>query len=553
MARSLLEVENLQVAFGPPGSRERVVHDVSFTVGRGERVALVGESGSGKSVSALSVLRLHDPVHTAYAGRVEFDGRELLGLSDRALRGVRGRDIGMVFQEPMSSLNPVFPIGRQIAEPLITHRGKSREAARRRAIELLDITGIDRPGERVDAFPHTLSGGQRQRAMLAMAIACEPRLLIADEPTTALDVTIQAQILELLGRLQRDLSMSVVLISHDLNLVRAFADRAYVMRHGRVVEEGRVDQLLSAPRDPYTRMLVESRPDDVEPAAAPPESAEPIAELVDTRCHFPIRSGFLRRPKAWIRAVDGVDLTVRRGETVGVVGESGSGKSTLGRCLLMLERPQGEVRFDGKPIQGLHGQALRRLRREIQVVFQDPYGSLSPRLTIEAIVGEGLRVHYPKLDREGRRDRIRKALEEVGLDRGMMWRYPHEFSGGQRQRIAIARALVLEPRLLVLDEPTSALDASVQKQVLALLRDLQVRHDMSYVFVSHDLAVIRAIAHRVAVMHEGRIVEEGPTREMFEHPEHEYTRRLFAAAFDYRAEPEPEHAESESTPAPETT
>jgi len=537
VAGQLLQVENLQVSFGPPGDRTRVVNDVSFSVDRGEKIALVGESGSGKSVSALSILRLHDSVHTEYAGRVVFSGRELLGASERVLRGVRGSEIGMIFQEPMSSLNPVFPVGRQIAEPLIVHRGMDRSAARRRAIELLELTGIDHPAQRVDAFPHTLSGGQRQRAMIAMSLACEPRLLVADEPTTALDVTIQAQILDLLDRLQRELGLAIVLITHDLNLVRRIASRAYVMRNGRVVEQGNVESLFVRPREAYTRMLVESRPEPLVPEGER-RSGAVLAELEHVRCYFPIRGGFFRRVRSQVRAVEDVSLTVGQGETVGVVGESGSGKSTLGRCLLMLERPEGEVRFDGRSITELRGEALRSLRREVQVVFQDPYGSLSPRLTVEGIVGEGLRVHYPDLGREQRRARIRRALAEVGLEETMMWRYPHEFSGGQRQRIAIARALVLEPRLLVLDEPTSALDASVQKQVLRLLRDLQERHGMSYLFISHDLAVIRSIAHRVAVMHEGRIVEAGDTREVFDRPRYDYTLRLLAAALEYRASAE---------------
>ncbi len=536
MTRPLLDVSSLAVSFGPPENRERVVHDVSFRVGSGEKVALVGESGSGKSVSALSVLRLHDPVHTEYGGRIEFSGREMLGMSDRGLRGIRGRDIGIVFQEPMSSLNPVFPVGRQIAESLILHRGMDRMAARKRAIELLDLTGIDRPDERVDAFPHTLSGGQRQRAMLAMALACEPKLLIADEPTTALDVTIQAQILELLNRLHSEFDLSVLLITHDMNLVRHFADRAYVMRAGRMVESSTVEDLFSNPRDGYTRMLVNSRPERLLENSESP-SPEPLAELDHVVCRFPIRGGFFRRVRTWVEAVNDVSLDIRRGETVGLVGESGSGKSTLGRCLLMLERADGEIRLDGQALEYGNRQQLRTLRSSVQVVFQDPYGSLSPRLTVEAIVAEGLRVHYPELDRRERRKRIEKVLQEVGLEPDFMWRYPHEFSGGQRQRIAIARALILEPKLLILDEPTSALDVSVQKQVLRLLRDLQQRRDMSYLFISHDLAVVRSIAHRVAVMHEGRIVEQGNTDEIFDSPREEYTRRLLAAAIEYAATP----------------
>ncbi len=538
MAQSLLSVESLRVAFGAPGHETQVVHDVSFRVGPGERVALVGESGSGKSVSAMSVLRLHDPVHTRYAGRVLFEDRDLLTLAPRQLRGVRGNDIGIVFQEPMSSLNPVFPVGRQIAETLVLHRGMSRQQARERAVELLELTGIDRPRERIEAFPHMLSGGQRQRATIAIALACDPKLLIADEPTTALDVTIQAQILELLARLQRERGLAIVLITHDMGTVRQFAERAYVMRAGEIVEQGHVERLFQSPGDEYTRELIASRPERLisDSAGADQSGANsPVAVLENVSCLFRTGGGFLRRSRSVIRAVDGVSLRIGRGETVGVVGESGSGKSTLGRCLLLLEHPEGCIEFEGQRIDGLRGRRLRRLRRDAQIVFQDPYGSLSPRMTVENIVGEGLRVHFRELDRDARRARIRKALEEVGLDATMLWRYPHEFSGGQRQRIAIARALVLEPKLLVLDEPTSALDATVQKQVLALLHDLQQRHGMSYLFISHDLAVVRAVAHRVAVMHQGKIVESGPTARIFEAPEHDYTRRLLGAALSYEA------------------
>ncbi|MEX2576840.1 MAG: dipeptide ABC transporter ATP-binding protein [Halofilum sp. (in: g-proteobacteria)] len=538
MSTSLLSVESLRVTFGVPGSESEVVHDVSFHVDAGERVALVGESGSGKSVSAMSVLRLHDPVHTHYGGRVWFQDRDLLALPPRQLRGVRGNEIGMVFQEPMSSLNPVFPVGRQIAETLILHRGMGRQQAHERAIELLDLTGVDHPRARASAFPHMLSGGQRQRATIAIALACDPKLLIADEPTTALDVTIQAQILELLARLQRERDLAIVLISHDMGTVRQFAERAYVMRAGHVVEDGGVERLFQRPNDPYTRELIASRPERLIADHADVRTSEtrpPVAALEDVYCHFPVGGGFLRRARASIRAVDGVSLEIGRGETVGVVGESGSGKSTLGRCLLLLERCQGRIEFEGQSLVGLRGKRLRRLRRDVQIVFQDPYGSLSPRMTVENIVDEGLRVHFRALDRDARRARIRQALEEVGLDAAMMWRYPHEFSGGQRQRIAIARALVLEPKLLVLDEPTSALDATVQKQVLALLHGLQQRHGMSYLFISHDLAVVRAVAHRVAVMHQGRIVESGPTARIFDAPEHDYTRRLLGAALSYEA------------------
>ncbi len=538
MSKALLSVDSLQVSFGVPGRQMPVLHGVSFDVAAGEKVALVGESGSGKSVSAMSVLRLHDPVHTTYGGRIAFEGRDLLDVPPRVLRGIRGSEIGMIFQEPMSALNPVFPVGRQIAETLILHRGMARGAARQRAIELIELTGIDRPEERVDAFPHMLSGGQRQRATIAIALACDPKLLIADEPTTALDVTIQAQILALLERLQRERNLAIVLISHDMGIVRQFAERAYVMRDGAVVESGSTDQLFREPKDAYTRLLIDSRPERLigdTPTSDEYSAERPLARLQDLRCHFPIRTGFLRRARGAIRAVDGVSLEIGHGETVGVVGESGSGKSTLGRCLLLLERPDGRIEFDGRSLAGLRGNDLRRLRRDVQIVFQDPYGSLSPRMTVEEIVGEGLRVHHKGLDRAARRERIRRALDEVGLDAAMMWRYPHEFSGGQRQRIAIARALVLEPRLLVLDEPTSALDASVQKQVLGLLHGLQQKRGMSYLFISHDLTVVRAVAHRVAVMHQGQIVEAGPAERVFQAPQHAYTQRLLSAALEYEA------------------
>jgi len=530
---NLLTVESLGVSLGRAGEQTQIVEGVSFEIGQGEKYALVGESGSGKTVTALSLLRLHDPAQVRYDGAVRFGGDDLLALSEAEIRTRRGRDIAMIFQEPMTSLNPVYPIGEQLIEPLLVHQGLDRPAARRRMIELLDRTGIVDPHQRVDDFPHMLSGGQRQRVMIAMALACAPRLLVADEPTTALDVTIQVQILDLLEELQREFRMAVLLITHDLNLVRRFADRVGVMQAGRIVEQGSVEAVFATPREPYTRALISSRPVRLLAAGETAQLARaaPIVELRNVSCVFRTRGGgLLRRPIGELRAVDDVSLEVRQGETLGIVGESGSGKSTLGFCLLRLQDCGGSISINGQRLDGRSQRALRPLRRHFQMVFQDPYSSLSPRLTVEAIVGEGLEIHFPDLDAGARRTRVIRALEEVGLSRDMLWRYPHEFSGGQRQRIAIARVLVLEPRLILLDEPTSALDVSVQKQVLGLLRELQRRHGMSYIFISHDLAVIRAVAHRIVVMRRGRIVEQGETEALFEHPRDPYTRQLLQAS-----------------------
>ncbi len=531
MSDPLLQVRDLRVRFGHGEGGSQVVHGVDFAVGRGEKLALVGESGSGKSVTALSVMRLHDPGKVEYpSGEIRFDGRELLGLPESLMRGLRGREIGMIFQEPMTSLNPVQPVGRQIAETLVLHEGMGKTAARRRAVELLELTGIPEPGRRVDAFPHMLSGGQRQRAMIALALACRPKLLIADEPTTALDVTIEAQILDLLDSLQAEFGMSILMITHDLNLVRRFADRVCVMQAGELVEQGEVAGLFRRPGHPYTRQLLASTPERMITDDRPP-AGEPLLEGRALNCHFPVRrGGLVRRRVGEVRAVDDVDLAVAPGETLGIVGESGSGKTTLGMCLLRLQACRGEIRLAGESLTGLRGRALRRQRRYLQVVFQDPFSSLSPRMTVESIVGEGLRVHHPEMDREQRRASIAEMLAEVGLEPAMMERYPHEFSGGQRQRIAIARAVILRPRLVLLDEPTSALDVTVQKQVLALLHDLQQRHGLSYLFISHDLRVVRAVSHRVLVMKDGRVVESGTTEELFTAPEHPYTRRLLEAA-----------------------
>jgi len=530
---ALLNVDNLSLRFGRGVETVEALHAVSFSIAPGEKFALVGESGSGKTVTALSILKLLDAGNASWpSGRATFGGRDLMALSEAEIRQVRGREIAMIFQEPMTALNPVYPIGEQLIEPLLVHEGLDRAAARGRMLELLERVGLPEPDKRWDAFPHMLSGGQRQRVMIAMALSCSPKLLIADEPTTALDVTIQLQILNLLEDLQKEFSMAVLLITHDLNLVRRFADRVAVMQAGRIVEQGAVDQVFNAPQADYTRKLISSRPERSIPSGdAARLAARPrLVEMSGIDCRFPIRSGFFRRRVGEVVAVDHVDLHLHEGETVGIVGESGSGKSTLAYCLLRLQACDGAIGFEGRRLDGLTQSELRPLRRHLQVVFQDPYSSLSPRLTVEQIVGEGLRIHYPQLDREARRARIIQSLEEVGLGGDMLWRYPHEFSGGQRQRIAIARVVVLEPKLIILDEPTSALDVSVQKQVLELLRDLQGRHGMSYIFISHDLAVIRAMAHRIVVMRQGRIVEQGETEELFAAPREAYTQQLLRAS-----------------------
>jgi len=529
----LLKIENLSVAFGHPGARVTVVDGVSFAMAPGEKLALVGESGSGKSVTALSILQLHDRSQSEYGGgSIRFNGEELLSKTDAQMREVRGRDIAMIFQEPMTALNPVYPVGQQLIEPLMLHEGLDRNRARERMIELLGRVGIPEPEKRFDAFPHMLSGGQRQRVMIAMALACRPKLLIADEPTTALDVTIQKQILELLDELQAEFGMAVLLITHDLNMVKHFADHVAVMEKGKLVEQGAVSRVFSAPQHEYTKKLLASEPEPLVAADNIQElaSQQPVMRGDDIRCYFPIKAGFFRRTVGEVRAVDRVDITLHPGETVGIVGESGSGKTTLGMCLLRLQQSEGAIHFDGGRIDALTPRQLRPLRRNFQVVFQDPFSSLSPRMSIEQIIGEGLKLHYPELTPDGRRQRIEAVMEEVGLTPAMLERYPHEFSGGQRQRIAIARAVVLEPKLILLDEPTSALDISVQKQVLALLRDLQKRHGMSYLFISHDLKVVRAIAHRVLVMKEGQVVESGETERVFGAPQHAYTRTLLEAA-----------------------
>ncbi|WP_133648448.1 ABC transporter ATP-binding protein [Paraburkholderia flava] len=526
----LLELDRLHVSFGDTVA----VDDVSLAIERGERVALVGESGSGKTVTALSILRLVNDA--TIGGAIRFAGEDLLAKSERGMRALRGSDIAMIFQEPMSALNPLYTIGEQIAETIVVHDGVSAAEARKRAVALLARTGVTEPGRRVNSYPHQLSGGQRQRAMIAMALACRPRLLLADEPTTALDVTIRAQIVELLLELQRDEAekrgMAVLLITHDLNLVRRFAQRVAVMERGKLVESGTVDAIFTSPQHPYTRRLLESRPERTVMPVMPiaPVLLEARGVSVDFRTKLPGFRGWFRAGQ--FRAVSDANLSVRQGETLGIVGESGSGKSTLAMALLGLQRAHGDVEFQGRPLASYRGPERTALRSEMQVVFQDPFSSLSPRHTIERIVGEGLALHRPQLDDAARRDKVVAVLREVGLDRTVLHRYPHEFSGGQRQRIAIARSLVLEPRILILDEPTSALDVSIQQQVLKLLAELQHKYNLGFVFISHDLAVIGAMAHRVAVMQNGSIVESGEVEKIFADPAHPYTRKLLKAAFD---------------------
>ena len=529
----LLEVKDLSVNFGAGDKAVRAVRGVGFDIRRGETVALVGESGSGKSVTALSVLQLLPyPAASHPTGSIRFQGQELVGASTRDLLAVRGNRISMIFQEPMTSLNPLHTIERQVNEVLILHKGLSREAARKRTLELLEQVGIPEAAKRLDAYPHQLSGGQRQRVMIAMALANEPDLLIADEPTTALDVTIQAQILKLLKSLQARYGMALLFITHDLGIVRKMADRVCVMTKGQIVEQGPVAEVFDRPQHSYTQHLLSAEPKG-RPAAADPAAPE-ILRLDDLKVHFPIRRGLMRRTVGHVKAVDGVSIALREGHTIGLVGESGSGKTTLGLALLKLERSEGGIRFDGRDLQGLSQRELRPLRREMQIVFQDPFSSLSPRMSVGEIIGEGLEVHGIGTPQE-RTAMIEQVLHEVGLDPASRDRYPHEFSGGQRQRISIARALVLKPRLIVLDEPTSALDMSVQAQIVDLLRDLQQKYKLAYLFISHDLKVVRALADEVVVLRHGKVVERGPAKQIFEAPQTPYTQALIAAAFNLEA------------------
>ncbi|MGC2083282.1 MAG: ABC transporter ATP-binding protein [Bradyrhizobium sp.] len=526
----LLAVSDLSVAFHQQGRTSLAVDHISFEIKRGECVALVGESGSGKSVSALSVLKLLPyPQATHPSGSIRFNGRDLLPLSEREMREVRGSDISIIFQEPMTSLNPLHTIEHQITEILHLHRPMSNSAARTRTLELLTQVGIPEPETRLGSYPHQLSGGQRQRVMIAMALANEPDLLIADEPTTALDVTVQAQILALLADIRARLGMSLLFITHDLGIVRRIADRVCVMNGGKIVEQGEVEQVFSAPKHPYTKALLAAEP---KPDPAPPRPAAPVVMSADDlKVWFPIKRGLFRSVVGHIKAVDGVSVAVRKGETLGVVGESGSGKTTLGLALLRLISSDGPIVFLGHNIQGLKFKQVRPYRRDMQIVFQDPFGSLSPRMSVGDIIAEGLSVHQPDLSRGEREERVVKALNEVGLDPDTRFRYPHEFSGGQRQRISIARAAVLEPSFIVLDEPTSALDMLFQSQMVDLLRELQRKRELTYMFISHDLRVVAALASHLIVMRNGKVVEEGPAATLFKSPKSDYTRALFAAAF----------------------
>jgi len=529
----LLSVRNLSVDFTQGGETTHAVRDISFDIGERETVALVGESGSGKSVSALSVLKLLQyPPASHPSGEIIFGGKDLLAARETDLRRVRGNQIAMIFQEPMTSLNPLHPIEKQIGEVLRLHQGMGESAQRARTLELLDQVGIQDAEKRLGAYPHQLSGGQRQRVMIAMSLANKPKLLIADEPTTALDVTVQAQILELLDELKRARNMSMLFITHDLGIVRRIADRVCVMTKGEIVEAGPTEAIFSDPRHAYTRHLLAAEPKGQPPAAN--DDAPVVMEGEGVKVWFPIRKGFMRRTVDHVKAVDGIDIWVRAGQTVGVVGESGSGKTTLGLALSRLISSDGHIRFGGDAIDTRSFREMRPLRKDLQIVFQDPYGSLSPRMSVAEIIAEGLAIHEPDLSPDERDERVVGALEEVGLDSSTRFRYPHEFSGGQRQRIAIARAMVLKPKFIMLDEPTSALDMSVQAQVVDLLRDLQKRHDLAYLFISHDLRVVRALANHVIVMRDGRIVEQGSAQAIFEAPETDYTKALMAAAFDIK-------------------
>jgi microcin C transport system ATP-binding protein len=534
MTDPILSVRDLSVAFHQGGNTSLAVDRISFDIKRGEVVALVGESGSGKSVSANSILKLLPyPAASHPSGEILFNGKNLMTASDAELRQVRGNDITMIFQEPMTSLNPLHSIERQIAEIVELHQGIKGQAARPRVLELLHQVGIREPEKRLAAYPHELSGGQRQRVMIAMALANRPELLIADEPTTALDVTVQAQILELLKKLKDEHGMSMLFITHDLGIVRKIADRVCVMTKGRIVETGPTADIFANPQHAYTRHLLASEPKGLPPVS---DTSKPVVmQASDMKVWFPIKAGFLRKVVDHVKAVDGIDLTLRAGQTLGVVGESGSGKTTLGLALTRLISSKGRISFVGSDIDSYTFKQMRPLRSRMQVVFQDPYGSLSPRMVVADIVAEGLKVHEPTLSEKDRDARVAAAIEEVGLDPATRWRYPHEFSGGQRQRIAIARAMVLKPQFVMLDEPTSALDMSVQAQVVDLLRDLQAKHALAYLFISHDLKVVRALANDMIVMRLGKVVEQGPSEQIFTAPQEEYTKALMAAAFDMKA------------------
>lgn len=529
----LLEVDNLNISFNSDaidGTLEdsQVLFDVSFSIDKGKTCALVGESGSGKSVTALSILRLLEySSRITNKGSIRFEGHEIFDLTEEEIRAIRGNQIAMIFQEPMTSLNPVYSIGNQLIEPLMEHRSMNRKEAEKEAIHLLERTGIENPEERLRVFPHQLSGGQRQRVIIAMALACRPTLLIADEPTTALDVTIQAQILDLIQDIQQEFGMAVLLITHDLPMVKRIADTVYIMKNGRIVEHGSTKNIFDTPTDPYTIHLMSSIPQG---SSAKKADSDVLLEIKDLNCHFHLKSGWVspfKRKIKTIKAVDQVSLSIPKGTTCGIIGESGSGKTTLGMAILRLVKSEGSILFDNNHLNSFSSKEMLPQRKKIQVVFQDPYSSLSPRLNIFQIVSEGLKIHYPEANREERQLAVNKVLEEVELKADMAYRYPHEFSGGQRQRIAIARALILKPKLLILDEPTSALDMTIQAQIIKLLKKLQEKYQMTYLFISHDLRVVRALSDQIIVMRNGQIIESGLAGETFSNPQHEYTKTLF--------------------------
>lgn len=538
MSSKLLQVSNLSVDFK---TSERVFHavkNVSFDVDEGQTVALVGESGSGKSVSALSIMQLLPyPLASHPEGSsIKFNGEELVGKKDSFMRHIRGSQIGMIFQEPMTALNPLHTIERQIGEVLRFHQKMSEEKARTRVLELLDMVQLPKMKERLKAYPHELSGGQRQRIMIAMALANDPELLIADEPTTALDVTVQAEILELLEELQTELKMAMLMITHDLSVVEKFADEVCVMKNGEIVEKGNAAKIFKAPKHDYSKKLLGAIPKGG--PKAPQSSAAQIIQGTNIKVYFPAKKSFFGKVTDWIKAVDGIDVEIKAGETVGVVGESGSGKSTLGYALLRLVNGQGNIDFDGKDISKFGRKDMTPLRADMQVVFQDPFSALSPRMSIAEIIGEGLKVHRPDLDAKGRDDLVVQSLNDVHLDPETRHRYPHEFSGGQRQRVAIARAMVLHPKFVVLDEPTSALDVSVQVEIIDLLRELQEKHGLAYMFISHDLRVVRAMSHHMIVMKDGKVVESGKASNIFDNPKDIYTKTLLEAALNLKAKKE---------------
>lgn len=527
MSTPLLDIQNLSIAFRRDDTEQRVVEGVSLQLDAGQTLALVGESGSGKSVTALSVLRLLPSPPVSYPeGDIQFAGQSLLRAPESTLRGIRGNKIAMIFQEPMVSLNPLHTVEKQLYEVLSLHRGMRKEAARGEILDCLDRVGIRHSRQRLNDYPHQLSGGERQRVMIAMALLTRPELLIADEPTTALDVTVQAQILQLLHTLRQELNMGMLFITHDLSIVRQLADDVAVMRHGRCVEHNAARILFHSPQHPYTQELLNAGPQG-EPVPLD-ESAEPLLRVNNLDVSFPVRKGILRRTVGYHRGISGLSFALRPGESLGLVGESGSGKSTSGLAILRLIHSQGDIVFGGQALSGLSRKQLLPVRRRIQVVFQDPNSSLNPRLNVQDIIAEGLKVHHPHLDASTREQRVITAMEEVGLDPATRHRYPAEFSGGQRQRIAIARALILQPSLIVLDEPTSSLDRSVQSQILALLKDLQARHKLAYIFISHDLQVVRSLCHQVVVLRAGEVVEQGESRQVFTNPQQDYTRQLMA-------------------------